>query len=105
MRIAEEEGRLLIDLADDGIGLPAERERITEPYMTTRSRGTGLGLAIVMKIVEEHIGSILFQDRVGGGTMVRLSFDIATLAALAADADGRADGEDPGLSALTRMKC
>jgi two-component system nitrogen regulation sensor histidine kinase NtrY len=104
MRIAEEEGRLLIDLADDGIGLPAERERITEPYMTTRSRGTGLGLAIVMKIVEEHFGSILFQDRVGGGTMVRLSFDIATLAALAADADGRADGEDPGLSALTRMK-
>jgi len=104
MRIAEEDGRLIIDLSDDGIGLPAERERITEPYMTTRSRGTGLGLAIVMKIVEEHFGSILFTDRPGGGTTVRLSFDMTTLASLAVDPDGRADGEDPGLPALTRMK-
>jgi len=58
----------------------------------------------VMKIVEEHFGSILFTDRPGGGTMVRLSFDIATLASLVVDGDGRADGDDPGLPALTRMK-
>ena len=40
--------------------------------MTTRAKGTGLGLAIVKKIVEEHFGSIEFEDREGGGTLVRL---------------------------------
>ena len=104
MAIAMEGERLLIDLMDDGIGLPAERERITEPYMTTRSRGTGLGLAIVMKIVEEHFGSIAFADRAGGGTMVRLAFDVATLASAASDGDGAAEGDETGLPALTRMK-
>jgi len=51
-------GQLLIDVDDNGIGLPPERERIVEPYMTTRARGTGLGLAIVKKIVEEHFGTM-----------------------------------------------
>jgi two-component system nitrogen regulation sensor histidine kinase NtrY len=71
--------RLCIEVADDGIGLPAERERLTEPYMTTRARGTGLGLAIVHRIVEEHYGSIAFADRPGGGSIVRLEFDLAAL--------------------------
>ena len=65
----------MIDLFDTGIGLPEDRERLTEPYMTTRVRGTGLGLAIVKKIVEEHLGEIAFLDRRGGGTHVRISFD------------------------------
>ena len=60
-------------IADNGVGLPAERERITEPYMTTRARGTGLGLAIVKKIVEEHFGAMHFADRPGGGTVVTLA--------------------------------
>ena len=46
---------------------PQDRERLTEPYMTTRVRGTGLGLAIVKKIVEEHLGEIAFLDRPGAG--------------------------------------
>jgi two-component system nitrogen regulation sensor histidine kinase NtrY len=71
--------RLYIEVADDGIGLPADRERLTEPYMTTRARGTGLGLAIVHRIVEEHQGTIAFADRPGGGTIVRLEFDTAAL--------------------------
>ena len=68
-------GQLVIDVLDTGIGLPEDRERLTEPYMTTRVRGTGLGLAIVKKIVEEHMGEIAFLDRPGGGTHVRISFD------------------------------
>ncbi|WP_243395785.1 sensor histidine kinase [Sphingomonas oleivorans] len=97
--------RILIELADDGIGLPAERERLTEPYMTTRVRGTGLGLAIVKKIVEEHLGSMSFADRPGGGTIVRLAFDRAALAPLA---DGRTDAEaedgDERPNELTRIR-
>ena len=73
---------LVLDVADNGIGLPPERERIIEPYMTTRARGTGLGLAIVKKIVEEHHATIAFADRPGGGTIVTIAFDTAALARL-----------------------
>jgi two-component system, NtrC family, nitrogen regulation sensor histidine kinase NtrY len=73
--IREEDARLVIEIKDSGIGLPAERTRLTEPYTTTRAKGTGLGLAIVKKIVEEHSGSIAFEDARGGGTLVRLAFD------------------------------
>ena len=76
---------LVVDVFDTGIGLPEDRERLTEPYVTTRVRGTGLGLAIVKKIVEEHVGEIAFLDRPGGGTHVRIAFDTAKLAALADD--------------------
>ena len=82
MTIREGDGRVCIDISDTGIGLPADRGRLTEPYMTTRAKGTGLGLAIVKKIVEEHFGSIEFEDRAEGGTLVRLVFDAETLARL-----------------------
>jgi two-component system nitrogen regulation sensor histidine kinase NtrY len=90
----------VVDVLDTGIGLPEDRERLTEPYMTTRVRGTGLGLAIVKKIVEEHMGEIAFLDRAGGGTHVRISFDTAKLAALAKtslqqpDESNEENGED-----------
>ncbi|HYD38346.1 MAG TPA: ATP-binding protein [Allosphingosinicella sp.] len=77
------DGRISIEVADSGIGLPKERGRLTEPYMTTRAKGTGLGLAIVKKIVEEHFGSLEFDDCDGGGTLVRLVFDAESLARLA----------------------
>ena len=70
-----------VTVADTGVGLPAERDRIIEPYMTTRAGGTGLGLAIVKKIVEEHFGTIAFADRPGGGTVVTMTFDTGLLAA------------------------
>jgi two-component system nitrogen regulation sensor histidine kinase NtrY len=97
MRIVEAQDRLLIELCDTGIGLPAERGRLTEPYMTTRVKGTGLGLAIVKKIVEEHLGTIEFEDAPGGGTMVRLIFDTQNLARLGGERadqlqDNLADG-------------
>jgi len=61
--IMTEDGVGRITVVDNGIGLPkAERHRLTEPYMTTRSKGTGLGLAIVKKVVEEHGGALFFDD-------------------------------------------
>ena len=104
MRIIPDGGRLAIEVADDGIGLPAERERLTEPYMTTRSRGTGLGLAIVKKIAEEHLGSIGLADRPGGGTIVRLVFDAAALAQLATPEEIEASGagDEAPVPVLTR---
>jgi len=80
LRLHNEGDQLVIDITDTGIGLPEDRERLTEPYMTTRVRGTGLGLAIVKKIVEEHCGDIAFLDRQGGGTHVRIAFDVERLA-------------------------
>jgi two-component system nitrogen regulation sensor histidine kinase NtrY len=105
LTIHAEGGLVIIEVADTGIGLPAERERLTEPYMTTRTRGTGLGLAIVKKIVEEHLGTISFADRSGGGTVVRITLDAATLSGLAIDgeADDLQSGEEPRPE-LTRMK-
>jgi len=65
--------RIVVD--DNGKGLPKEgRERLTEPYMTTRSKGTGLGLAIVKKIMEDHGGSLALDDREGGGARISLVF-------------------------------
>ena len=83
LKLHAENHNLVINVLDTGIGLPDDRDRLTEPYVTTRVRGTGLGLAIVKKIVEEHLGEIAFLDRPGGGTHVRISFDTAKLAALA----------------------
>jgi two-component system, NtrC family, nitrogen regulation sensor histidine kinase NtrY len=74
IRIAEEALHLDIIVRDNGIGLPESKERLVEPYVTTRASGSGLGLAIVKKIVEEHQGEILFDDAQGGGAQVTLRF-------------------------------
>jgi two-component system nitrogen regulation sensor histidine kinase NtrY len=81
--IRQQGSKIVIEVGDTGIGLPLERARMTEPYMTTRAKGTGLGLAIVKKIVEEHFGQIEFEDVAGGGSLVRMIFDRDTLAQLA----------------------
>jgi two-component system nitrogen regulation sensor histidine kinase NtrY len=65
---------VMVVIEDNGIGLPADRERITEPYVTTREKGTGLGLAIVNKIVDEHSGGMSFASAPSGGTVVTLRF-------------------------------
>jgi two-component system nitrogen regulation sensor histidine kinase NtrY len=53
----------IVRVTDNGPGLPeTERERLTEPYVTTRAKGTGLGLAIVKKILEDHGGTLLLAD-------------------------------------------
>ncbi|WP_233999924.1 sensor histidine kinase [Porphyrobacter sp. TH134] len=65
---------IVITIEDNGIGLPADRDRIAEPYVTTREKGTGLGLAIVNKIVDEHGGDMSFASAPAGGTRVTLRF-------------------------------
>ena len=86
MRVHRRGDDVEIQLDDNGIGLPAERERIVEPYMTTREKGTGLGLAIVKKIIEEHFGTIAFSDSCaaehGGGTRVTINLNPTKLARL-----------------------
>ena len=69
------ESQVQIVIEDNGRGLPVEqRERLTEPYVTTREKGTGLGLAIVKKIMEDHGGELLLDDAEGGGARVVLTF-------------------------------
>src|SRR5471032_3237607 len=77
---ARDGGNIVIDVVDNGIGLPKEnRNRLLEPYVTTREKGTGLGLAIVGRIVEDHGGTIELRDtaeKVSGkrGAWVRVIF-------------------------------
>jgi len=72
--LANQSDEVVVTIADNGIGLPQDRERIVEPYVTTRDKGTGLGLAIVKKIVEEHGGEMRFASADGGGTAVTMRF-------------------------------
>ncbi|MDG2003505.1 MAG: ATP-binding protein [Novosphingobium sp.] len=72
--LAQEGGSIVIRIIDNGVGLPQDRERIVEPYVTTREKGTGLGLAIVNKIVEEHGGEMAFSPSESGGTVVTMRF-------------------------------
>jgi two-component system nitrogen regulation sensor histidine kinase NtrY len=77
---AREGEDVVIDVVDNGVGLPKEnRSRLLEPYVTTREKGTGLGLAIVGRIVEEHGGTIELRDaadKIPGqrGAWVRVRF-------------------------------
>jgi two-component system nitrogen regulation sensor histidine kinase NtrY len=80
---AREGANIVVDIIDNGIGLPKEnRSRLTEPYVTTREKGTGLGLAIVGRILEEHGGGIELRDaaeKITGqrGAWVRMTFAAA----------------------------
>ena len=63
VRVNREGKNVVIDVIDNGIGLPKEnRSRLLEPYVTTREKGTGLGLAIVGRILEEHGGRLELRD-------------------------------------------
>nr|WP_153214536.1 PAS domain-containing sensor histidine kinase [Tritonibacter litoralis] len=62
VRLHQDEETLEVTIADNGIGLPEDRARLFEPYVTTRDEGTGLGLPIVKKIIEEHGGTLNLED-------------------------------------------
>jgi two-component system nitrogen regulation sensor histidine kinase NtrY len=71
-----------ITIADNGIGLPPDRSKLFEPYVTTRDKGTGLGLPIVKKIIEEHGGTLElvdaepFETGAHPGAMARITLPI-----------------------------
>jgi len=73
MRVSYDSEQISLSVEDNGKGLPVEeRNTLTEPYVTTRKKGTGLGLAIVKKIMEDHHGKLVLEDRPGGGALVKL---------------------------------
>jgi two-component system, NtrC family, nitrogen regulation sensor histidine kinase NtrY len=80
---AQEGDDIVIDVVDNGIGLPkVARQRLLEPYVTTRQKGTGLGLAIVGRVLEDHGGKIELKDaadfRPGQrGAWMRLRFAVS----------------------------
>lgn len=70
--------RMLIQIADEGPGIPAElRQRVFEPFFTTKAGGTGLGLAICNSIVKRYNGEIWIEQTEGGGTQVNISLPIS----------------------------
>jgi two-component system nitrogen regulation sensor histidine kinase NtrY len=93
---------IVIDVIDNGVGLPKEnRSRLLEPYVTTREKGTGLGLAIVGRILEEHGGRIELgdaADKIPGqrGAWLRLRFAAET--ASANEAEGAPQTQTPQLA-------
>jgi two-component system nitrogen regulation sensor histidine kinase NtrY len=80
VRSRQDDASIVVEILDNGKGLPREhRQRLLEPYMTTREKGTGLGLAIVKKIVEDHAGHLELHDAPedfygGRGAMIRMTF-------------------------------
>ena len=86
IRVAVEidEGRLMISVEDNGVGLPEQRANLFEPYVTHREKGTGLGLSIVKKIVEEHSGQLElldaepFETGDHAGALIRMTFPEST---------------------------
>jgi two-component system, NtrC family, sensor histidine kinase HydH len=73
IRCRARDRRYLIEVADQGAGIPPEaKARVFEPFFTTKERGTGLGLAISHRIVAAHQGEIHITPREGGGTVVEI---------------------------------
>jgi two-component system nitrogen regulation sensor histidine kinase NtrY len=62
LRMSYDDRHVFVKISDNGIGLPEDRARLFEPYVTTRDKGTGLGLPIVKKIIEEHGGTLTLTD-------------------------------------------
>src|SRR6476646_1926103 len=99
---ARENDDIVIDVIDNGIGLPkVSRARLLEPYVTTRQKGTGLGLAIVGRVLEDHGGRIELKDasdfRPGQrGAWMRLRFAVSGQAPKAGAKEPSPDAKGPG---------
>ena len=90
LSIQAEDGHVRIAIQDNGKGLPTEqRERLTEPYVTTRKKGTGLGLAIVKKIMEDHGGSLSLDDAPEQGALITMILPMIK------DLDQKESSDDP----------
>jgi len=70
---------VLIDVTDDGPGMPQEiSDKVFDPFFTTKAQGSGLGLAIVRKIVDAHDGRLDLRTAPGQGTTIRLTLPVST---------------------------
>jgi nitrogen fixation/metabolism regulation signal transduction histidine kinase len=77
VRALRERDRAVLEVLDDGPGIPeAERERVFDPYITTKAEGTGLGLPIVKKVVLEHGGEVACLDNPNGGARFRIELPL-----------------------------
>jgi two-component system, NtrC family, sensor histidine kinase HydH len=75
-----EDGRVRIEVTDDGCGIPEEhRHQVFDPFFTSKKRGqgTGLGLTLAQQIVRSHGGDIILDSEVGRGTTVALIWPMA----------------------------
>ena len=106
IRATRDGNNVVIDVIDNGLGLPKEnRNRLLEPYVTTREKGTGLGLAIVGKILEDHGGKLELFDapdvaKGGRGAWIRLRFAASAVARTVTDSEATKDeGEAPAPAA------
>lgn len=99
----EERSFVVVDIDDDGPGIDAElRDRVFDPYVTTKADGTGLGLAIVKKIIVEHGGTVDVGDGRLGGARIRIRIPIlGTVASDAALSDSLEGGPRPRQSSPT----
>jgi two-component system sensor histidine kinase HydH len=71
--VAAEGGRLVVEVRDRGPGIPGDdRDRIFEPFVTTRAKGVGLGLAVARQVVALHGGTLTVSDAPGGGALFRV---------------------------------
>jgi signal transduction histidine kinase len=78
VRLARETDRAVVEVLDRGAGLDAKvKERLFEPYVSTKRRGSGLGLSLVRDIAVQHGGEITLDDREGGGARARLTLPLA----------------------------
>ena len=90
-RIQQNKNTIIIDIIDNGPGWPLDdKDRLLEPYMTTRDAGTGLGLAIVKRIVEDHGGSLELVDMSinGEGESQQIGAHVRILLPIAAKSNG-----------------
>jgi two-component system, NtrC family, nitrogen regulation sensor histidine kinase NtrY len=106
-RIVRLADRVVIDVIDNGVGLPKQnRAKLLEPYVTTRAKGTGLGLAIVQKIIEQHRGTLALADAPlapgrDRGAMVRITLPMPHLDGVptAMEPEESTSGPDPDAKA------
>jgi two-component system, NtrC family, nitrogen regulation sensor histidine kinase NtrY len=82
IHLFQDESRVRLTIEDNGVGIPLDlKEKLTEPYVTTRQKGTGLGLAIVKKIVEDHFGQLIIENLPVGGARMCMVFNTEKAAA------------------------
>jgi signal transduction histidine kinase len=73
MKSSIEEGNLLIQVIDTGIGISEERiEKLGEPFYSNKEKGTGLGLMLCYRIINEHNGTITIKSKENEGTTVEV---------------------------------